>query len=343
MLIRNYKIFNPSVTDNKDEQYHDAVDYRAFVKEMGERFPSGMITFKRIGWPRQSKDPRDSGLDIFPEIPAPINLRPARNDNGIYWAYCRGRAVIQANGLADIPPDEYVILDGEVKSFDLKRDTDLLYFLVKKYPVFAHEYAVFDPEGDRKRELKDKNARIRLQSSIRDISEEKLRTMAGAWAIPESDSKDMLLLQDDLEKKVLSQEEFKKKNPTDFSIRGIDEFFADMKNDEVVRPKSFLQKAIARDVVTFNARNSHYYVGEMELCYVPVGSLDRRVEFLLQVLLKPENRERWVDILRQVVDQKQIEEMDKYGKRWLAGQVGVALNQKEEELTTALLGVFCAE
>jgi hypothetical protein len=190
------------------------------------------------------------------------------------------------------------------------------------------------------RELEIKNKKLRVQSAIRDFSEEKLRMMGLAWSINDAEKMNVLLLQEELESKVFSMEEKKRKEPLNLMLKGIDDFLAEIKNDDSVRPKAVIQMAIRDKLLEYKPTDSHYYFEGENVCFVPTNKVDTREDFVLNFLRDEKHKDMWVSILKKVVTTEYIETLDKYGVRWLCGQLGIPLNQQEPELRKALLAEF---
>jgi hypothetical protein len=276
----------------------------------------------------------------MPENPAPIFIKLTRTVEGVTWGYCKGRPLIHPNGLVEVPPnDNSMVIDSEVFHLDCKKQPDFAFFIMYKSGLLGTEYMVYDPEGDKLKELTEKNARLKVQSSIREFEEEKLRMLSQAWGVKEAGTKNMILLQEELENKVFSMDDAKKKDPTKLMLKGIAEFLAESKNDAVTRPKALIQQGIDDKVITFNHSDSNYYFNGNKLCYVPFNTTERQ-DYLAQYLRNPENSEKWLDILKALVTKETIEKYDKYGIRWIAEQLGLALNKKEDVLRTELLEMF---
>jgi len=340
MLIVNYKVL-PNNPSKDHELYTYAKEYQEGVANLKAKFPTGYIQLKRNGYPKMNISP-DPNMPSLPEIPPPIFIKLTKTDsNGTVWGYCKGRAKIEANGLASVPEeDNSEILDGEVLNIDLNGKPDYAFFIMNKTGLLRTEFTVYDPQGDKLKDLRDKNAKLKVQSSIRDMTDEKLRMICQAWGITNAGTKDPLLLQEEIENLVFVTEDKKKKDPTDLMLRGVNEFLAEIKNDEVSRPKAIIQYGIDEKRITFNPAQSKYYFDEAEICYVPLNRHSTRQEFLAQVFRDPDNSEKWVSVLKALVTVDYINAMDKYGVRWLCIQLGIPVNAKEEDLRATLLEQF---
>jgi hypothetical protein len=339
MIIVNSKILDESTTDSGLKEY--AREYRDGVMNLKNKFPTGTIQLQRNGYPMMNVS-LDPNMPSLPEIPPPIFIKLTKTVNGVTWGYCKGKPYIQANGLADVPETENAEkIDGEVISIDLRNRPDYAFFIMFKSGILGTHYHVFDPEGDKIRELEAKNAKLKVQYAIREtLTEEKLRMIASAWGVIGAEKKNLLIVQDELETKVFAMDEDKNKNRENLSLKGVSEFLAEIKNDEVTRPKAIIQLAIDEGKLKFDGSNSHFYFNGGDVCYVPVDKQDIRVEVLAKFLRDENNKDVWIGMLKSLIDADYINSTDKFGKRWLASQLGLPLNKKEEEITKALLAEF---
>lgn len=337
MLIVNNKVLNENTKDPDLVGY--AREYQNALNEIKTRFPSGHIQLRRIGYPKTNKNA--DGTINLPEIPSPIFIKLTKSFDGVVWGYCKGRPLIHPNGLVDVPPnDNSETLDGEVLALDVNKKPDYAFFILYKSGILGTEYNIYDPEGDRLKDLTAKNNLLKVQYAIREVPEEKLRLMAMAWGIPKAGDANVLILQDELEKKVFAMDEAKKKNPTDLSLRGIDEFLAESKNDDVTRPKAIIQMAIDEKKLTFAVGRSEFNFGGDKVCFVPPNRVKDKEQFLANYLRDENNKEKWLVLLRGTLTKEYIEGMDKYGVRWACEQFGVPVNQKEDKLRAALLEMY---
>ena len=342
-LIANFKLLNPNSKDPEVAPYQK--EYEDGIKGLLERFPTGVVQLQRTGYPKPIPENKGDML-IQPELPQPVFIKLTKTDkDGVFWGYCKGRADIQANGLANVPPlDNTEALEGEVIAFDLKKKPDYAFFILLKSGIVGTLFHVYDPEGDRMKAAEEKNAKLRVQYAIREnLDDERLRMISSAWGIADAGTKHRILLQEELENKIFDMEERKKKESTNLMLKGVAEFLAETKDDDITRPKAIIQMALDDKRLTFNRANSYYYFDENELCYVPVDRQDNSIGFLAGVLRNPEHKDKWQLILKAVVNKEYIEGLDKYGVRWLATQMGLALNKKPEELVKALLAEFVPE
>ncbi len=334
MLIVNNKTLNPNTKDTDLMEF--AKEYRDKVQELQTHFPTGHIQLRRHGYPKMNKNA--DGTMNMPEIPAPIFIKYTRSIDGAVWAYCKGRPLIHPNGLVEVPPnDNSEVLDGEVITLDIRNKPDHAFYIYFKSGVVGTEFQVYDPEGDKIRELTEKNNRLRVQSCIRDVSEEKLRLMAQAWGISGASSKNPLILQDELENKVFKMEEEKRKNATNLMLKGMAEFLAEYKDDTITRPRAILNMALDEKRLTFNAAQSKYMFDGVDLLYVPLNRHQDRDIFLANTITGGGYKEKWHSVLKGMITPEYVEGLDKYGLRWACEQFDIPLNQKEDKLRTALL------
>lgn len=340
MLIVNSRTL-PTNVPKDNEMYPFMREYHDALADLKTRFVTGQIQLKRNGYPKQNRMP-DGSLGM-PEIPPLMMIKSIKTDSsGAIWEYCKGRPIIGANGLVNVPPNDSTISIGEeILVIDLKGKPDYAFFMMYKSGILGTEYTVHDPEGERMKELRDKNARNQVTNAIwSNMDEPKVRMMAGAYGIKNSNKADLLILKDDLEKKILAMDEEKKKKPNELMLKGIEEFLADARNDEYARPKALIQLGIDDKRITYD--KNHFYFDGADICHVPFGKDTpvERQDYLAQFCRNPENKEKWLLILKGLLTKEYIETMDKYGVRYFAGQFDIALNQKEPDLKAALLEMF---
>lgn len=342
MIIVNSKVLNENVSKDS-ELYNYAKEYQEGVQALKTRFPDGVIRLKRNGFPKQNRLP-DGALGL-PEIPTPIYIKLTKTDkNGVSWGYCQGQPLIHPNGLVEVPPNNNsASFDSEVESFDLKQRPDYVFYIIYKSGLVGVNYSIWNPEGDRITVLQEKNATLKVQASIREMEEEKLRMVSQAWGVKDAGKKNLLILQDEIENLVFSMEAKKKEEPTNLMLKGVNEFLAEIKADEITRPKAIIQLALDEKRLTFNPANSHMYFDAADICYIPPDKVATRLDFLAQVLRQADRKEQWQGIIKALLDEAYINKLDKYGVRWVAGQLDIPLNKKEESLREALLGEFASK
>lgn len=334
-IIVNSKLLPPNATKDS-ELFNFVKEYQDGVTALKTRFPYGTIQLKRAGYPKVNKSP--DGKTYLPEIAPPIFIKYTRTVGGNTWAYCPGRPLIHANGLVDVPEnDNSESIRGEMLTLDVNTKPDYTFYIWFKSGLIGTEFTIYEPEADKIKELTEKNANLKVQSSIRDMEEEKLRMVCGAWGIKNASTKNILLLQEEIENKVFAMEQLKRNNPTDLMAKGVSEFLAEIRNDEITRPKAVIQLALDEGRLTFSQRPSKFLFDEAEVCHVPLDKQSMKMEFLAQFLRHPDNRDAWLSILNTLITEEYINGLDRYGVRWLAGQLGIPLNQKPEELMKALL------
>ena len=195
-LIVNSKIL-PNNAPKDHELYSFMKEYQDAIAELKTRFVSGQIALRRVGYPKLNRAP--DGTSTMPEIPPLLMIKSIKTDStGATWEYCQGRPLIEANGLVKTPPNDATISIGEeVLMIDLKGKPDYAFFLMYKSGILGTEYQIYDPEGDRMKDLREKNARNQVTNAIwSNMDEPKVRMMAGAWGIKDSNKADLLILKD---------------------------------------------------------------------------------------------------------------------------------------------------
>ena len=302
MLIVNQKILNVNTKD--PELVSFAKEYERGLADLKAKFPTGQVQIQRNGFPLINKSP-DPNMQSMPETPSPIFIKLTKTDKeGNTWGYCKSRPKIKANGLASVPEiDNSEVLDGEILTFSLRDKPDYAFFILIKSGMLGVHYHVYDPEGDKVRDLEAKNAKLRVSFAIREnLSEEKLRMLASAWGVTDANKKNLLFVQEELETLVFNMEERKNKESSNLSLKGVAEFLAEAKNDEYTRPRAVVQYGIDEGKITFKKTDSHFYFGEIDLCYVPDHKRETRVEYLTNYLTEPSSADIWQYIIKSVIE-----------------------------------------
>jgi len=342
MLIVNSKQL-PANANKDSDMYMYVKEYQDCIADLKVKFPTGEIALKRNGYPKITKGFADDSMAKgMPEMPTPVIFKLTKTVNGVTWGYCKGRPIIQPNGLVEVPPnDNSETFSNLIERIDIRSNPDFAFFVMYKSNLIGSHFTIYDPEGDKIRKLTENNDKLKVQFAIREgMDEEKLRMVCQSMEIKDAAKKNILILQEELEKKVFAMEERKKKEPTNLMLKGVPEFLAEIKNDDVTRPKAIIQFGIDEGKITFNPKDSHFYFDSADICYVPITRQSDRQDYLAFFLHNPENEQKWKDILKGLITIEYIDSMDKYGARWLAKQCGIPLNKKPEELITALHAEF---
>jgi len=337
MLIVNGSVLPANA--NKDHELFPMVDeYQRSIKKLKADYPKGEITLMRIGYPQTN--PTGLAEDV-PPIYFPMQIS---DGNGVSWAYCKGRPVIHPNGLRELPKEDRSEALGDLILLDINKKEDYTFYMMFKSGILNNIYRVFDPDGDRLKELRLRNERREVEYAIsKGMDESKLRNVAAAWGVEKAYEKDVLLVQADLETKVFALDDIKKKNPTNLQLKGITEFLTEIKADDYLMPKALVQKAIDYKKLVKDKQDQKYYLGDVEICYIPVNKRDDEVDFIAGYLRHPDNKEKWDQLLTEMIDEEFITSGDKYSVRWLAVQVGIPVNQQAEAIRKALLDKFVSK
>lgn len=342
MLIANNRILPLDIIKGHELEKYSR-EYQEGITALNARFPNGNISLKRVGFPKPVKQSTNDLL-MLPENAPPIFMKLTRTVDGVVWGYSSGAPKTEANGLVSVNPDQNSIeLAGDIISLDLKHQPDYTFFFWFKSGQISSNFSVSEPEADRMKELKDKQEKIRVQSLIwADMDETKFKMVCQAWGISLKDKskqdKPIEVLRQEMEDKVFQAEDKKNKDKTDLMARGISEFLADIKADEVTRPKALIQYAIDEGRMVYDKKNGHWYFDGGDICFVTLDRQEpsRRQEFLAQFLRNSDHAEQWSSILKALITKEYIEACDKYGIRWICGQFGIKLTQKEEALREEL-------
>src|SRR5512133_3167116 len=110
MLLVNSKQLQINASKDKDpEMYVYWKEYKEGIEALETRFPNKDIQLRRNGYPKWNKNP--DGTRGLREHPPLLLIKAIGNPDqrGATWAYCKGRPLIQANGLVDVPPNDNTI------------------------------------------------------------------------------------------------------------------------------------------------------------------------------------------------------------------------------------------
>jgi hypothetical protein len=263
--------------------------------------------------------------------------------DGVLWAYCNGSPLLK-DGIRVLPNEMRSEEAGENIFIDIKKREDYAFYIMFKSGIVGSLFRVFDPERDRLKGLREKNEKRELSFAIsKGMDEQKLRAVAGAYGVEKAFEKDVLLVQDDLETLVIAMDEKKKKNPTNLMLKGISDFLAEIKSEDHLMPKAFIQMALDYQKMKWNAADRVFLLQDIEICTVPYDKVQDKISYCATVLRNPDNKDKWEKFLHEVLDEDYISGLDRYSIRWLAKEFDIPLNKKESELRTILLGKFRPE
>lgn len=337
MLIVNGKVLPANA--NKDHELFPMVDeYQRAIKKLKAEYPKGEITLARIGYPQVNP----TGLA---EDTPPIYFPMQNTDSsGVAWAYCKGRPVILPEGMRELAKEDRSEVLTDLILLDVNKKEDYAFYMMFKSGVLGTLFKVFDPDGDRLKELRLRNERREVEYAIsKGMDENKLRNVAASWGVEKAFDKDALLVQADLETKVFALDEKKKKDPTNLQLKGITEFLVEIKSDDFLMPKALVQKAIDYKKLVKDKQEQKYFLGDVEICYIPVNKRNDEVDYIASHLRHPDNKEKWDQFLNEMIDEDFINNGDKYSVRWLASQSGIAMNQQADVIRKLLLDKYVSK
>ena len=291
--------------------------YMRFVDPKHPRYTEGIDSKGHIV--RKMKEP-----DTVIRIPYETDYTTETGDKQI-WSYCVGAPVIHPNGQYDLGRVRSVSFVGD-KIISLDKDPDLAFYLTYVSPfVKSGIIKIDDPAldarklGDKKRE--DAKRYVAIWNMLTD--DVKLRTMASAYGVPNTDKKEPDSIRLELEKVLEHNDQKKKSNPT---IRGTDDFLNEMNVNDNILLRSFVQTAIDNKQLKWHA-DGKWKVGQKIIIQVPLSDIEpeRRFDYACNYLGSSNNNDKLLDFLKDILNREYFETIkDPKVYNWLARVSGVS-------------------
>lgn len=335
--------------NNKDsKQYPFAREYNDTLTDLRERFPNGMIHFKRKGAKKFTKGVDSSGREvpkmIEPVSPwrIPLQAYAVTGNKGKHlWACCLNSPEPMANGLWDMGRTRSLSIK-ETISVNINNDPDLAFFLYKISPFVQRRLiAVSDPIAEDKDigevELEITETKYAVWSMLSDV--DKLHKMAMAYGINNVADKQPNAIRKELEELLIRNNKTKKQNP---AVKGTKDFIDEMKVTDGLLLRAFVQKAIDEKKLEYKG-DGRWRIGEKVIVQVPQSELTRKNDYLCSYLMAGNNSEKLVEFIKDLINKEYFDGIkDKKEWVWLAKIAGVPHDFKKlEEVKEKTTVFFC--
>jgi hypothetical protein len=251
--------------------------------------------------------------------------------------------VIHPNGQYELGKVRSMSFVGD-KVVSLEQDPDLAFYLAYVSPfVRSKTIKIYNPSadakklGDKKRE--DAKRQVAIWNMLTD--EAKLRTMASAYGVPNTDKKEPDSIRLELEKVLEHNDEKKKANP---SVRGTDDFLNELNVNDNILLRAFVQTAIDNKQLKWNM-DGKWKVGQKIIIQVPINDIEKNFDYLCNYLGSSNNNDKLLDFLKDIISREYFEiTKDPKVYNWLARVSGVSpafkkYDEVKNKVIEAILGL----
>lgn len=320
MLLVNWEVFNTS--DKSGKFAEEIKDYELKTNFLKKKY--GQLGFVRFLNTQMADDLK--GLPI-----PPCTLPLVARDNLTEWAYTENTGNIRTtkDGHRTLTRKSKIMKQGEL-IVDVNKDTDLLYFIVEKSPLFKKGNIKIDDIREQQEEKvqKEKNA-IRLKAAIYGeasplTSEPMLRQVCLALGISGADKATEASLRIKLESFIWAEN--KRKDVRGMTTENFLDFIA--MNDEVMR-RGIIGKAVARKIMEYTKQHGWIWgVSRTTVVRVPDTRYSDKFPYLCEFFANEANRETWDALVKELVEQGYFEDEQPYEElKWLAKLYGIKVSQ----------------
>jgi hypothetical protein len=233
-------------------------------------------------------------------------------------------------------------IKGE-KIVDLTTDMDLAFYLafISKF-VAKRRLRIDNPAEDARAEADKEREDTKRQMAIWNMMEEdKLRTMAQAYGVPDVNTKTSDRIRIELKQVLVTNDKLKKSNP---AIRGTDDFIDELKVTDGLLLRAFVQNAIDSKQLEFKG-DGKWHIGDKVVMHVSFNDMQTKRQFdaLCNYLGAPNNNDKLVDFFGDLINKEYLEGVkDTKVFEWLAKSVGIKVAfKKKAELKKLVLEHFC--
>ena len=171
----------------------------------------------------------------------------------------------------------------------------------------------------------------------------KLKTMARAYGIVDTEKKQPNAIRKELEELLERNDKAKKQNP---AIRGTAEFEEEMRVTEGVLLRNFAQKAVDDKKLEYRG-DGRWKIGEKNIVQVPQSEITRRNDYLCNYLMSFDKADRLQEFVKDLINVEYLDNIPdtKEGNkewRWLAKIAGhESVIKKTEEIKKIVRDFFC--
>lgn len=330
--------------EKKDHSQHQAAKfYVRSVKYLKETYGK-TIRFKDPKQPRYCKGVDSKNRDVarmkepdtMIKIPLETDFTTEDGEKQI-WAYCEGAPVIHPNGQYDLGRKRSLTIQGD-KVVSMGRDPDLAFYLAYVSPFVRRKVLkIEDPVADAKKTGDKKRETVKRQTAIWNMltDDDKLRTMASAYGVSGANTKEPDVIRIELENILEVNDDRKKRDP---SIRGTDDFLAEMNVNDNILLRGLVQRTIDDKLLSWNA-DGKWRVGQKIIYHVSMPDLERKFDVLCNYLGQSNNNDKLVDFLGDIVSKEYLDSVkDPRVFDWLAKvkDIKVAFKRKDEIKTLVI-------
>jgi hypothetical protein len=338
MLIINGRQLEPGMAskDPNNPLHEQAKEYLKGIEELRAKFGK-TLKFVRPGFPKKNKGSDSKGKETELTEPTPPALFPIQTEytsptrGKEIWTCCTTLPELQPNGLWGLGKNaKRSFLIEDFKIIDIEKEPDLAYYLyyISNSAKKGNRLKLDNPKED----LKKKADKIRDEMGIKVAiwqmaDDEQLKQVAAAYGIPDTEVKEADAIRFELEERLLANDMKKRKDST---IRGTSEFLQDMKVNDTVRLRAFIQKLIDDKSITYSA-DGRYKVGDKVIMQVKATDLTRKFDHLCSYLSMPNNADKLKELMLDVMDDKRLAKFSDKDFAWMAKVMGVTTAFKEKE------------
>jgi hypothetical protein len=355
MLIVDRRPLEADALNDVNHVLHkSAVEYENTMKFLKERYKDGVISFKKIGYPKYTEG-ADSSFRKLPKLKEPdtdwrIPLRAyvALGDLGKHtWMCCLDPPEVSANGLYDMPKlsKRKSITIQETLSVNITQQPDLAFFLYKISPFMERPghnglFRIVDPIREDAEIGEKEMAEAKRKYAIWNmLPPDKLNLMARAYGIEGTEEKQPNAIRKELEELLIRNDELQKNNP---AIKGTREFEEELHVTDGILLRAFVQKTIDDKRLEYKG-DGRWRIGEKVIVQVPQYELERKKEFLCNYLTAGNNLEKLQEFLKDMLSKEYLANIkDRKEWEWLSKIAGFnPAFKKTEEVKEKVTTFFC--
>jgi len=307
ILIDRVPLDLESLNDPKAKHHDFAKEYNETLTFLRDRFPKGVIYFKRKNAQKYTKGMDNMGREVpklaEPIVPwrIPLKDKKAMGNKGVHeWACCLDSPEPQANGLWDMGRTRGLTIKGSY-TVNLNTEPDLAFFLynISRFTMKGL-IAVADPKkddeelGEMEKSLTER--KYAVWNMLGDIS--KLHTMARGYGVNNVDEKQPNAIRKELESLLEKNDKLKRQNP---AVKGTKEFIEEMQVTDGLLLRSFIQKSIDEKKLEYR-QDGRWRIGNKIIVQVPAKELSRKMDYLCGYLMAGNNIDKLQEFLRDLLD-----------------------------------------
>ena len=336
LLVNKQKLEVTAALKDESHPLHDqAVFYSKQTQYLRDTYGRYM-RFIDIKRPKYCKGADSKGREI-PKLKEPDTIMrvpleryysdPKRGRE--VWSCCLTQPKRLDHDQWDVSGERAVTIKGD-KIIDLDTDIDLAFYLTFISPFVKKKLLKIEnpaedalKEGERNRELTRRKVAIWNMTD-----DDKIKTMAAAYGVTQTNTKTPDRIRLDLEKILEVNDRLKKGDPT---VRGTIDFMDEMGVTDGLILRAFVQNAIDDKKLEFKG-DGKWRIGDNIIFHVSYADIERKRQFdaLCNYLNAPNNKDKLEDFLKALVDKEYLTSVtDKKVYAWLAKSVGINIVAKK--------------